>query len=205
MTQAQEMEAIDRFVTKFKAVGPAQQKLVQDWHNWYKTRTWYQKNMDPKMLEQAKMLQNELITTIGAETTKLAGNFTKKGTVVPIPSGYRMAWAKEITPKIQSFAKAALANFGAISKVKGEAAAIGMRYSAAVDGKQYLAQCEWHFDNHPKGGGPPYWHMGSTIYLPTNPIAKTLVATAKKSTPATSMFRTTDPTLAALSTSNPYA
>lgn len=207
MTQAQEIESIDRFVKKFKATNPNQQKLVQDWINWYVNLTWYQKNMEGDILTKARALQNALVSNVGAESTKIAGNFTKKGTVVPTPTGYRRAYASEITPAVQSFAKAALAHFGSISKIKGEAAAIGMRYSSAVNGKQYLSQCEWHFDNHPKGGkGEPFWHMGSSIYVPTNPIAKTAVASKSKTTAATSLFRTSDPTLAALSTtSNPYA
>lgn len=203
MTQAQEMEAINRFVNRFKPSGPIQQKLVQDWRNWYLTLTWYQKNMDTNILNQARTLQSALTSEMGAELTKAAGNFSTKGTVVPPPKGYRLLKTKEILPSVQSFAKAALAKFGQVAKQRGEGASIGLRYSAAIDGKQYLAQNEWHYDNHPKGNGPPFLHSGVTLYTPEKPLAKPIAVSSSKT--VTSLFRTSDPSLAALSTNNPYA
>lgn len=208
MTQAQELEAADRQVKKFKPTNPAQQKLISDWLGWYGSLTWYDRNMNDKTLPQARAFMNELIPSsiMGAEATKISGNFKKKGTSVPTPDGYRRAQAKEISPTVQSFAKAALANFASVSKKKGEAESIGMRYSAIVDGKQYLSQCEWHFDNHPKGGaGNPFWHMGSSIFVPKNPIPKEVY---KEPAKIAKQFKTADSGLASLmeaSRNNPYA
>ena len=204
MSQLQELEAIDRLVRRFKPTNVQQQKLISDWHSWYPHLNFYQKNLDSTILNQAHEFRSALQGTFGADTSKIAGNFTKKGTQVPTPVGYRRAKQSEITPAVQGFAKAALSQFGQVSKKKGEAASIGMRYSAVVDGKEYLSQCEWHFDNHPKGGkGDPFWHMGSSIFVPEVPVSKAIATAPKK---VQSMFRTSDPSLAALQkSSNPYA
>lgn len=202
MTQAQELEEIDRYVNRCKPINVESQKLIQDWKNWYSTRNFWQKNMDSESLQFAREFRNELTSALTNQPemsaeSKAAGNYTKKGTVVPTPPGYRRATQAEITPKVQGFAVAALKNFAKTSTKKGEAAAIGLRYAGVVNGKQYLSQCEWHFDNHPKGGkGDPYYHMGSSIFVPINPIPP----------PANSQFRTMDQGVASINTgNNPYA
>lgn len=205
MSQVQELEAFDRYISRTKPTNVKVQKLLQDWRDWYSKLTWFDKNLSSEVALKAAYFRTELINAVhgaqssmGAEAIKASGNYTKKGTTVPTPEGYRRAQANEISPAVQGFAVAALNNFAAVSKKKGEAAAIGMRYAGVVNGKQYLSQCEWHFDNHPKGGkGNPFWHMGSSIFVPIAPIAA----------PADSphAFRTEDPGIASLSKNNPYA
>jgi hypothetical protein len=206
MSQAQELEAFDRYIARTKPNTVRVQKLLQDWKTWYSSLTWFDKNLGPNTIEKANAFRSALVSAVygngsemGAET-KASGSYTKKGTQVPDPPGYRRAKNTEITPTVQGFAVAALNNFAKVSKTKGEAASIGMRYSGVVGGKQFLSQCEWHFDNHPKGGkGDPFWHMGSSIFVPTAPVS------APANSPHNPTFRTEDQSLASLSKNNPYA
>lgn len=209
MSQVQELEAFDRYISKIKPTNVKTQKLLGDWKVWYSNLSWYDKNLSSQTAIIAADFRDQLIRAVngdisgdaafGAEAIKATGNYTKKGTLVPTPPGYRRAQSNEITPAVQGFAVAALNNFASVSKKKGEAAAIGMRYAGVVNGKQYLSQCEWHWDNHPKGGkGNPFWHMGSSIFVPIAPIAP----------PANSphAFATQDPGIASITTgNNPYA
>jgi len=73
----------------------------------------------------------------------------KKGS--PPPAGYEPIKAP-IPRNLNCLAKKFLTpHYGEFSKF-------------VVDGRQLAARVEYHFDNHPKGGGPPFWHVGVTIY-----------------------------------------
>jgi hypothetical protein len=222
MNQAQELAKIDRLVKKINPTNPTMQKLVQEWNGWFSKLDWYGKNLSKEKLKHARQF-HDIVTaksSLGAEITKATGNYTTPGSVVPTPEGYRRATQEEITQNVLGFAKAALAHFSETSKKKGEAAAIGQRYSAVIageaifgdessfagDGKQYLSQCEWHFDNHPDPKREPYWHMGSSIFVPITPIPRPAAQVALiQKTVAKTLFKTADTSLSSLVTDNPYA
>lgn len=199
MSQFQELQAIDRFVNNYKINNEECKRLIADWKNWYPKLSWYEKNMSPTILSHARAFRTALEkagnpkTTISSdyETEFGVDSFKKPGTQVPDPNGYRRASSKEITPTVQHFAVVAL------SKVNP----IGKRQSTVVEGKQYLAQSEWHFDNHPKGGkGPAFWHPGISIFVPKAPIAPTHESPHYDSV----MFRTATAGMPS-SENNPYA
>lgn len=44
-------------------------------------------------------------------------------------------------------------------------ASYGTTKEVTIDGIDYLARVEPHYDNHPHGWtGPPYWHTGVSVY-----------------------------------------
>lgn len=230
MNQVQELAAINRMVGNLKPTNPTTQKYIQEWNDWYSKFTWYDRNLSKEKLDHARQFRAIVFpktSSMGAETSVAVGNFTTPGAVVPTPVGYRRATQNEIKQNVLLFAKAALAHFAEISKRKGESAAIGQRYSSAISGedsvdrlidtfgsessfaaeeKQYLSQCEWHFDNHPDPKREPYWHMGSSIFVPIAPIPRPAAQVKLiQKTVAKSLFKTADTSLASLVTDNPYA
>lgn len=203
MSQVDQLQAIDKLVRKTKPNGVVVQKLINDWNAWYPNLSWAQKNLSNDIITQALEFRSALESALtGKQPSSMgASNYSKPGTFVPAPAGYRRATAKEISPKVQSFAASSLSKLSTISKKSGQAATIGKQYSGVVNGKQYLAQSEWHFDNHPKGGGPAFWHFGVSIYVPSNPTP------APSNSPhyTASLFNTSDPSLKQFQTDNPYA
>src|SRR3972149_535740 len=43
----------------------------------------------------------------------------------------------------------------------------GYKTQKDTDGVTIAAFKDWHFDNHPKGGGPPFWHPGISMLVST--------------------------------------
>lgn len=47
----------------------------------------------------------------------------------------------------------------------------GFQSMTDEDGTTIAAFQEWHFDNHPKGGGDPFWHPGISMLVKSGPTA----------------------------------
>jgi hypothetical protein len=203
MSQVDQLKSIDKLVKKTKTTSPALQKLIGDWNAWYPHLSFYERNMANDIITQALAFRSALADLVtGTSTTTFgASPYSKPGAPVPTPKGYRRAIAKEITPKVQGFAAASLSKLSVISKKSGQAATIGKQYSGVVDGKQWLAQSEWHFDNHPDPKRAPYYHFGVSIFTP---IAPTEPPTDSPHYTAT-LFRTEIPGTEDFSKANPYA
>ena len=41
----------------------------------------------------------------------------------------------------------------------------GFKALVDQDGSTIAAFKDWHYDNHPKGGGPPFWHPGISMLV----------------------------------------
>lgn len=103
-------------------------------------------------------------------------NRPKIPAVVQIPAGYRRAKPSEITPKVQAFARQALTS----------ARPIGKRQAARIDGKQFEAITEWHYDDHvpnPDKSNKPWWHPGISIIVPITPVPEAKLSSASKAQP----------------------
>lgn len=86
--------------------------------------------------------------------------------VVPVPTGWRRAKPKEITPKVQRAAVKALQ----------QALPIGKLQAVEVDGKLYGFSTEWHYDDHVTKPGKPIWHPGISTVVPITQPAPVKVA-----------------------------
>lgn len=47
----------------------------------------------------------------------------------------------------------------------------GFQSMTDEDGTTIAAFQEYHFDNHPKGSGPPFWHPGISMLVKSGPTA----------------------------------
>jgi hypothetical protein len=184
MTQSQEFDSIHKFVmgAKIASTNNRAIKLKEDWKKWFGKLNWVGKTTNKENLTHARAFKDEFIAAlagkgplfasdeidVGADisTTQTTRDYSKPGSQVPNPGGYRRATQKEITRNVLSFARAALQKSNPRGLPQGKV--IGNRLASNIEGKVVIAQIEWHYDNHPKGKGPPFWHMGMSIFMPSN-------------------------------------
>jgi uncharacterized membrane protein YgcG len=103
--------------------------------------------------------------------------------LVPIPPGFRRAKQHEITTPVLKFSRQALEDVlpvgkhqvgvidGPIDVNQEYLAKQGQPHQAAK--RLIVAQSEYHYDNHPTGGGPEFWHPGISLLVPIDPTVTT--------------------------------